>query len=179
MPQVYRLNNAALPAIRWVTPPLNLHPMFLRSQQYSPTLVNKRWRRRSTLSFTAHGCSACALVLGCYRRSLAGQRFPIFAPTEIGRDVPGIPVAFDTSMSRRHASLAPGPGGLAWPTSAARTAFLSTAARSICHCAAGNPLKDWRHDISRRIAHTIGHIHGPHSRRIDPKQDHAHGSARF
>lgn len=43
---------------------------------------------------------------------LAGQRFDIQGPTEVGRESAGIGLSFDSSVSRRHATLAPGPTGL-------------------------------------------------------------------
>lgn len=43
---------------------------------------------------------------------LTGQRFPVGAMIEAGREVMGIPLAFDSSASRRHASFTPMPGGL-------------------------------------------------------------------
>ncbi|MBS1717304.1 MAG: FHA domain-containing protein [Armatimonadetes bacterium] len=44
---------------------------------------------------------------------LAGNRFPIAAPTEVGRDLPVIPFASDGGVSRRHARLEPAPSGVA------------------------------------------------------------------
>lgn len=44
---------------------------------------------------------------------LAGQRYPVMQPIEVGRDCPAIPISFDTSASRRHASIGPAAGGLA------------------------------------------------------------------
>ena len=38
---------------------------------------------------------------------LLGQRFPVPGPMEVGRDVPSIPMSFDTGASRRHAALNP------------------------------------------------------------------------
>ena len=43
---------------------------------------------------------------------LTGQRYPVGQPFEVGRDCPAIPMAFDTSVSRRHALIAPSPGGV-------------------------------------------------------------------
>ena len=43
---------------------------------------------------------------------LVGQRFPVTAPLEIGRETSGLQLAFDSGVSRRHANLAPGPMGL-------------------------------------------------------------------
>jgi len=44
---------------------------------------------------------------------LAGQRFSLSGPTEIGREAPAIPLAFDGAVSRRHATLTPSPAGVA------------------------------------------------------------------
>ncbi len=43
---------------------------------------------------------------------LTGQRFPITAPTEAGRESPGINLGFDPQTSRRHAFISPTPNGL-------------------------------------------------------------------
>ena len=43
---------------------------------------------------------------------LKGQRFSVFAPLEVGRESPAIPLAYDNGISRRHASLSPVLGGL-------------------------------------------------------------------
>jgi pSer/pThr/pTyr-binding forkhead associated (FHA) protein len=43
---------------------------------------------------------------------LIGQRFPVQQPITVGRECPSIPMSFDTAASRRHASLAPAPGGV-------------------------------------------------------------------
>ena len=43
---------------------------------------------------------------------LIGQRFPLTGPLEIGREAPGLPLRFDSSASRRHASISPSPAGL-------------------------------------------------------------------
>ncbi len=43
---------------------------------------------------------------------LAGQRYPVTTATEVGREQPTIPMAFDTQASRRHARIEPIPGGV-------------------------------------------------------------------
>jgi pSer/pThr/pTyr-binding forkhead associated (FHA) protein len=43
---------------------------------------------------------------------LTGQRFEVAQPFEVGRDCPAIPMGFDSLVSRRHASFAPGPVGI-------------------------------------------------------------------
>jgi len=43
---------------------------------------------------------------------MAGQRYPITGPLEIGRESAGLALRYDGSASRRHASISPGPGGL-------------------------------------------------------------------
>lgn len=43
---------------------------------------------------------------------LAGQRFPLTTTLEAGRESAGINLSFDSMASRRHASLAPAPGGI-------------------------------------------------------------------
>ncbi|MBI5706096.1 MAG: FHA domain-containing protein [Armatimonadetes bacterium] len=53
------------------------------------------------------GCTLLALD-----GPIAGQRFDIRSPIEVGREAPGIPLAFDAAASRRHASLSPGNGGV-------------------------------------------------------------------
>ena len=44
--------------------------------------------------------------------SLAGQRFPLAGPTEIGRECPGITMSGDAAASRRHASVVPDIAGV-------------------------------------------------------------------
>jgi hypothetical protein len=51
-------------------------------------------------------------VLVALSGPLAGQRFEIPGPTEVGRECPTVPMSFDTMASRRHAALTPGPAGL-------------------------------------------------------------------
>lgn len=41
-----------------------------------------------------------------------GGRFPIFAPIEVGREIPTIPLSHDQQCSRRHARLEPTPDGV-------------------------------------------------------------------
>ena len=43
---------------------------------------------------------------------LAGRRFPLTGPLEIGREASGIALTGDANASRRHAAVAPGPGGV-------------------------------------------------------------------
>lgn len=43
---------------------------------------------------------------------LAGQRFDVPGPIDVGREASGIGLSFDASASRRHALLTPGPTGL-------------------------------------------------------------------
>lgn len=43
---------------------------------------------------------------------MAGQRVPVTGPVEIGREGSGLALRFDSSASRRHASVSPGPAGL-------------------------------------------------------------------
>ena len=43
---------------------------------------------------------------------LAGRRFPLNGPLEIGREASGIALMGDANASRRHAAVAPGPGGV-------------------------------------------------------------------
>lgn len=52
------------------------------------------------------------LALVAQSGPMAGQRVPISAPTEIGRDAQGLRLSWDSQASRRHALVAPAPGGL-------------------------------------------------------------------
>lgn len=61
-----------------------------------------------TASAPLHATSTLVAMSG----PVAGQRFPVNEPLEIGREAAGIPIGFDASASRRHAMLAPGPTGL-------------------------------------------------------------------
>ena len=55
----------------------------------------------------AHASTLVALA-----GQLAGQRFTVHGPLEIGREGTGIALASDASASRRHAAVSPGPAGL-------------------------------------------------------------------
>lgn len=55
---------------------------------------------------------APALCLVALTGPLAGQRFPVPTPMEVGRDSPAIPLSWDSLISRRHLQLAPAPGGI-------------------------------------------------------------------
>jgi pSer/pThr/pTyr-binding forkhead associated (FHA) protein len=56
---------------------------------------------------------SAAFTLAAMDGPLAGQRFSLSGPTEIGREAPAIPLAFDGAVSRRHATLTPSPAGVA------------------------------------------------------------------
>ncbi len=43
---------------------------------------------------------------------MTGQRIPVGGPIDIGRESPGVTLSYDAQASRRHANVAPGPGGL-------------------------------------------------------------------
>lgn len=45
--------------------------------------------------------------LVCISGPLTGQRFPLVGALEIGREIPTIPVTFDSQVSRRHARITP------------------------------------------------------------------------
>lgn len=53
-----------------------------------------------------------ALTLVATTGPLTGQRFPVQGPIEIGRELPTLPMSFDSGVSRRHASLIPQAGTL-------------------------------------------------------------------
>lgn len=53
-----------------------------------------------------------AITITALTGPLTGQRYDLTQQTEVGRDGQGIPLAFDTQASRRHATLQPTPGGL-------------------------------------------------------------------
>ncbi|MBI1756573.1 MAG: FHA domain-containing protein [Fimbriimonas ginsengisoli] len=55
---------------------------------------------------------AAGLWLVALDGPLAGQRFPVAGTIEVGRECPPIPLGFDSSASRRHASLTPSPAGI-------------------------------------------------------------------
>ena len=56
--------------------------------------------------------ATAAPVLVATNGPLTGQRFPVMAPIEVGRELPTIPLGFGSGVSRRHAGISPGPGGL-------------------------------------------------------------------
>ncbi|MCB0825644.1 MAG: FHA domain-containing protein [Armatimonadetes bacterium] len=51
-------------------------------------------------------------TLVCVSGPLTGQRFPVSGALEIGRELPTIPVAFDSQVSRRHARISQTPTGV-------------------------------------------------------------------
>jgi pSer/pThr/pTyr-binding forkhead associated (FHA) protein len=56
--------------------------------------------------------AAPAAMLQAITGPLAGQRFPVQGTLEVGREVAGLALSFDTMASRRHASFALDAGGL-------------------------------------------------------------------
>ncbi|MFQ3669665.1 MAG: FHA domain-containing protein, partial [Fimbriimonadaceae bacterium] len=66
-----------------------------------------------TTAIPAQGApSLTRWVLVALTGPLAGQRFDVPGPIEVGREATGIGLSFDASVSRRHATLSPGPTGL-------------------------------------------------------------------
>ena len=63
-----------------------------------------------TVAFPAGGGAGPSLV--ALDGPFAGRRFPVGGVVEIGREASGIALAGDANASRRHANVAPGPGGL-------------------------------------------------------------------
>jgi pSer/pThr/pTyr-binding forkhead associated (FHA) protein len=63
------------------------------------------------MSGAAHPAAATA-TLTALDGPLAGQRFPLSAQVEVGRDSPIIPLAHDSQVSRRHAALSPAVGSV-------------------------------------------------------------------
>jgi pSer/pThr/pTyr-binding forkhead associated (FHA) protein len=61
---------------------------------------------------TAPAVAPASFVLVAQSGPMAGQRFPITGPTEIGRDASGLRLSWDTQASRRHAMIAPAAGGV-------------------------------------------------------------------
>lgn len=53
-----------------------------------------------------------AMALVALDGPLAGQRFPVVGPIDLGRESPAVPMPYDGQASRRHASVAPGLGGV-------------------------------------------------------------------
>lgn len=60
----------------------------------------------------AYGAAAGGFTLSAIDGPLVGQRFPVRAPIELGRESASVPMSFDTGASRRHAGITPGPMGL-------------------------------------------------------------------
>ncbi len=63
-----------------------------------------------TVAFPAGGAMGSTLV--ALDGPHTGRRFPVGGVLEIGREASGIALTGDANASRRHASVAPGPGGL-------------------------------------------------------------------
>ena len=53
-----------------------------------------------------------ALSLVVMSGPMAGMRFPVSGPLEIGREADGVRISYDAQASRRHARVSPGGGGL-------------------------------------------------------------------
>lgn len=60
----------------------------------------------------AYQPAAGGFTLAVVDGPLVGQRFPVRSVIELGRETGSIPMSFDTNMSRRHASISPGPMGV-------------------------------------------------------------------
>lgn len=56
--------------------------------------------------------SPTSLTLVAQNGPIAGMRYPVTGPLEIGREATGINLSFDTMASRKHAAIAPGTGVL-------------------------------------------------------------------
>lgn len=65
-----------------------------------------------TQAFPTQGVQAQSFTLVATTGPLTGQRFPVTTRLELGREMPTIPMSFDTMASRRHASLEPSHSGL-------------------------------------------------------------------
>ncbi len=63
-------------------------------------------------SMPTQAYAAAGFTLAAIDGPLAGQRFPVSQPIEVGREGAGIAVGFDANASRRHATISPSPGGL-------------------------------------------------------------------
>lgn len=77
------------------------------SQTHFPT---QNWEGQGGVAQTVSVAKTYTLV--ALDGPLTGQRFPITASTEAGRESPGINLGFDPQSSRRHALISPTPNGL-------------------------------------------------------------------
>jgi pSer/pThr/pTyr-binding forkhead associated (FHA) protein len=75
-----------------------------------PTVAFPSPTSQPTQAYTPAG--AGGFTLAAVDGPLAGQRFPVRGPIELGRESGSIPMSFDTGASRRHASVSPGPMGV-------------------------------------------------------------------
>lgn len=93
--------------------PLAAHPYtpvqpMMPTQMASPATSQPTQAYPSSQAMPAATTPALAATSG----PLAGQKFPISGPTEVGREATGISLSFDTMASRKHAVFSPGPQGL-------------------------------------------------------------------
>jgi pSer/pThr/pTyr-binding forkhead associated (FHA) protein len=63
-----------------------------------------------TTAYTPAGASG--FTLAAVDGPLLGQRFAVRSVIELGRESASVPMSFDTGVSRRHASISPGPVGV-------------------------------------------------------------------
>ncbi|MES1227605.1 MAG: FHA domain-containing protein, partial [Armatimonadota bacterium] len=74
-----------------------------------PGLVSNAPTSQPTTVIPAQGTTPSLVIT---EGPMMGQRFPVGGPLEIGREANGIRLSADSSASRRHASVSPGPNGL-------------------------------------------------------------------
>lgn len=77
------------------------------TQMYQPAAASQ-----PTMAYSAPAAPS-SFALMAIDGPLVGQRFPVAAAIELGREGGAIPMSFDSNASRRHAQISPGYGGLA------------------------------------------------------------------
>lgn len=89
-----------------------MHPQPMPSQPMAPTQAMPGAMSMPTMAYPQAAPAAGGLALTALDGPLAGQRFPIGGPVDLGRESAAVPMAYDSQASRRHANVAPGMGAL-------------------------------------------------------------------
>lgn len=90
----------------YAVPPGAMQP----TQAMTPTQMTAPQPSMPTQAYAAPPISGLSLV--AVDGPLAGRKFPVASPIDLGRESPAVPMNYDSNASRRHATVAPGAGGL-------------------------------------------------------------------
>ncbi|MFZ4507965.1 MAG: FHA domain-containing protein [Fimbriimonas sp.] len=102
IPATMNYPTSGLPPFNTVSGPMPTPSM--------PTIMSPQPAPMAPTQFAMPAAATFALV--ALDGPLTGQRFPIHAPADLGREGMTIPMSYDTQASRRHANISPQPHGL-------------------------------------------------------------------